>query len=354
VGGATLAALQPLNATVGSVVIDGVAVTCGEVQTQEPEFDAAAPGDAHRVLLRVLAFSCSGADRARVLDAARRFGDGRFFVIGSEFAAEVVRTGAAVSTVRAGDRVIGDNAWPGVSGAAWRGGIPTPHASREYLVLHEQKVMRIPAGMDAAEAAGFSIAAQTAYAMVDRSGAKAGSHVLVNSARSPISLFAMDLLRRTGAHVYATTTARDSGDWLRERGADAVFAPASGDLHETARELDGFDCVLDPFFHLHLPAAVDLLAIGGRYVASGGDPRADAGATLPGFGEALHVALVKNLHLRGSMLGTREHLARALDDRARGDLRVPPDSVWGGGDAAGFLRRTFADPGRRGRAVYRY
>jgi hypothetical protein len=72
------------------------------------------------------------------------------------------------------------------------------------------------------------------------------------------------------------------------------------------------------------------------------------------YGAALELAVAKNLHLVGSTLGSGEHLRRALGDHASGALRVPVDSVWGGGDIGGFLYRTFCDSERRGKVVYLY
>jgi NADPH:quinone reductase-like Zn-dependent oxidoreductase len=360
-GAAGLAALQPLNPTVARVEIDSVEVTCAEVETQEPEFDAASPGNAHRVLLRVRGFSCGAGDRARIVSAASRFPTGRFYVLGSGFVADVLEVGREVTTVVPGERVVGDNTWPGLAGAAWRGGIPTRHASREYLVLREEKVTTIPPDMDLAEAAGFSIAAQTAYALVERVGAGPGSRVLLTSGGSATSLVALDLLRRLGAEVHVTTTSPGSEAWLRQRGARAVFplgpAPdalaANEDLMDQAAEIGGFDCVVDPFFDLHLAGAVGLMSVGGHYVTSG-QQGAETGEAAAGYGTALGIAVLKNLQIRGSALGSREHLQRALADHARGVLRMPVDSVWGGGRVAEFLQRSFCDPARRGKAVYLY
>jgi len=360
VGGPGLSALQALNPTLGSVVIDGVSVACAEVQTQEPEFDAEDASSARRLLLRVRGFACSAADRGRLV-AAAGFPGGSFYVMGSEFVADVVEVGREVRSVSPGTRVIGDNSWPGVAGAAWRGGIPTQHASREYLVLHEEKVIAIPPAMETADAAGFSVAAQTAYALVERVGAGPGTPVLLTAARSATSLFALDLLRRLGAEVYAATTSRGDDAWLRERGAHAVIhlhpGPDGGveeELLEEAAAINGFECVLDPFFDLHLAHAVGVMAVGGRYVTCGRRGGAAGGHAAAAYGAALEVAVVKNLHLIGSSLGAREHLRRALDDHAAGELRVPVDSVWGGGRVAAFVHRACCDPERRGRAVYLY
>jgi hypothetical protein len=53
-------------------------------------------------------------------------------------------------------------------------------------------------------------------------------------------------------------------------------------------------------------------------------------------------------------LGLKEDLEGALADYAQGRFRFALDSVYGGDDAHGFLRRTYSDRTRFGKVVFKY
>jgi len=63
---------------------------------------------------------------------------------------------------------------------------------------------------------------------------------------------------------------------------------------------------------------------------------------------------VKNLSLVGNCIGLTRDLQAALDDFERGRIGVTLDSVWTGSQVKEFLDRTFNDPQRFGKTVYRY
>ena len=359
---------QLLDPSVETAAIGGVSVRCGLREVDPPPFDGAAPESARQVLVRVRAFSCNYRDKALILRAATRAPAGAFYVIGSEFVAEVAGAGAGVTRFRVGDRVIGDNCWPGPPGAERRGGIPTNHASRERLVLCEDKLTGVPPSMPDPVAAAFSVGAQTAYSMIERLGAGRGTSVLVTAARSNTSLFAIRALGARGAKVYATTTS----EWSeRERAAFPVemlfrVDPGVTDFREhgalkaVAAELGGFECVFDPFFDLHLRKVLPIMAFGGRYATCGlYDQYLSLTASpfpgpRPDYVEALQIALVRNVQLIGNCLGRTGHLERAIADYAAGALPVVVDSVFTGTSAAAFLERTYNARDRFGKVVFAY
>jgi len=362
--GAGFPALPPHVSTFGAVAIHGVPARVGVVERPEPAFDAADPANARKVLVRVRAFSCNYRDRAQIYKLARFGSASDFYVLGSEFAGEVVAAGPEVTTLRPGDRVMGDNAWPHAPPHGWRAGVPTNHASREYLALREEKVARIPEGMSDAVAASFSIGAQTAYSMVGKLEAGPGSRVLVTAARSNTSLFAIAALRSVGARVFAATTSAGADDRLRALGAEAVFrvdpGESFGDHEEIAalvREGGGFDGVVDPFFDLHLRRVLPVMAQGSRYTTCGFYAQSD-GARLPApapeLAEVLQIAMLRNLHLIGNCTGLTADLERAVGDFAAGRLPVLVDSVLSGDGVAAFFDRTFNAADRLGKVVYAY
>jgi NADPH:quinone reductase-like Zn-dependent oxidoreductase len=360
-------ALEPSFAT---VCVDGGDVACGIVESGEPAFDRGGE-HAHFVVVRVHAFSCNYRDKSFVVRAAKHMPENRYFVIGSEFAGEVVEVGARVQRVRAGDHVIADNAYPdfffrrGMSRDTPIG-IPTNHASGELLVVHEEHLMRIPSAMPYDVAAAFSLNGQTAFSIVEKLALRGGEHVLITAARSNASLYTIEALRQHDVTVYATTSSARHVDQLRARGVRDVFVIAPGTpfvdneaLAETARTIGGFSGVVDPFLDLHLLKAMPLMRNGARYVSCGEhdqnglQPHAP-GEQRPSYSHALSTAIIRNIALIGNCLGKRHHLEQALRAYEAGSIDVPLDSVHRNGHAGAFLTRTYVAPDRFGKVVYAY
>lgn len=351
-----------------TVSIEGVAVRCGVLQIIPPEFDPRTPENRRRVQVQVRAFSCNYRDKTLILKMATRGPSDRFYVIGSEFVGQVVAVGEDVSRVSVGQRVIGDNCYPDLRPSGWARGVPTNNASREFLVLREEKVFPVPDSMSDAVAAAFSIGAQTAYSMVRKADPGPGRHVLVTAAGSNTSLFAIAALRSRGVHVYATTTSARHENRLNALGLTQLFRVdrAGGtfadvpDIREVARRLDGFDAVIDPFYDLHLPRVVPVMAFGARYVTCGLYdqhlqllPSARPSAP-PDYRQCLELALLKNISLVGNCAGVTRDLEDAVRDLTAGAFEVLVDSVHRDDQAGAFLERTYAASDRLGKVVYAY
>jgi NADPH:quinone reductase-like Zn-dependent oxidoreductase len=132
-----------------------------------------------------------------------------------------------------GDRVIGNNAYPQSGVPGLPAGVPTNHASHEFLVLHRAKLARIPEGMPDSVAASFSIAAaQTSYSMIWRLDLPRGASVLVAAAKSNTSLFAIAALAGRGFDLYALSTSDRFAEELHRPGVEELFVadPSRGPL----------------------------------------------------------------------------------------------------------------------------
>lgn len=356
------------DACLETIEIDDTPVTFGLVQTPEPDFDRRSPKNQSNVLLKSRAFSCNFRDKA-LLFSAPQTGSNRFYVLGSEFVGEVMEVGRKVADLQVGDRVIGDNHYVGgQKNCPPYEGVPTDHASKEYQVFHHQKLIKIPPEMSDEVAAGFSIGGQTAYSMIRKLEVKKGSNVLVTAARSNTSLFAINGLRKYRANIYATTTSRRSVKELLALGVKEVIqidpTPESFLQHRRLgkifRDVGGFDCVVDPYFDIHLGKVIDLIAPGGRYVTCGlyDQYQALLGRDFQPQGLDLTAILVRvimrNLGLIGNCTGLTQDLQQAIDDYASGCLPVIIDSVFSGDEVGAFFHRTFSDPTRFGKVIYRY
>jgi NADPH:quinone reductase-like Zn-dependent oxidoreductase len=355
--------LQRQASTVEPADIAGTPIWCALLPTAAPAFEPSAAADAHDVLVRVKAFSCNFRDRYLILKTLAEPETTQPFAIGSEFAGDVISVGSKVTRVAVGDRVMGDNAWPDQEPDGWRRGVPTNHASREQLVLHEEKLARIPPGMPDEVAAAFSVGAQTAYSMVSKLEVESGSRVLVTAARSNTSLFSISALRALGVEIYAITASPHAAGPLRELGVTSVFeidpkAPnwlGHGELRATARRLGGFDAIVDPFADTNLARALPFLKYSGRYVTCGmSDGDLDDTSACQQLRVGLALAIAKNAHLIANCAGLRSHLEAGSRDFTEGRLPVRIDSVFGGNCAAAFLERTFSGRDRLGKVVFTY
>ena len=345
--------------------IDDVPVHCGIVETEAPVFDLADAANLHKVLIRVLAFSLNYRDKNIIFKMSRKGPGDRVYVIGSEFVAQVLEVGTAVTELAPGDLVIGNNAYP-LSG--WDGlqpGIPSNHSSREFQILHKAKLIKVPETMPKDVAAAFSIGGQTTYSMLRRLQLFEGANVLVTSGKSNTSLFVINALRRHKVNTYVTSTSRAFESELKAMGVKELCVIPSTmafDKDSTianVKKKNGFHFVIDPYWDLHLSRSIDVMAIGGKYITCGlydqylsliGKPAPASQHT----GHELGCVMMKNLSIIGNCIGTTEDLLNALGDYSAGVLDVVIDSTFTDGNAAGFLHRCYSAKSRFGKVVYQY
>jgi NADPH2:quinone reductase len=179
------------------------------------------------------------------------------FVVGSEFAGEVVEVGDGVDSVTVGDRVFGSS---------------LIGAFATEIVVGAASLTVIPDGVSVDAAAGFGVAHRTAYNTL-RSIAqlRAGEELIVLGAGGGVGLAAVQL----GAVLGATVTAVASSDAkltaARDCGATHGINYKTADLRQTLREVltDGADVVVDPVGGDLSEAALRALRPGGRFVTVG-------------------------------------------------------------------------------------
>ncbi len=322
------------------------------------------------VLVRKRGFSLNYRDRAYVIGSALNAPAGSFAVLGSEFVADVVDCGPD-SGFRPGDRVIPNGAFPSeISGVP--PGLPGNMQSKELQVVHAAKLICVPPSMSDAEAAGFTIGGQTTFSMIRKLALAPESAVLITGGRSNTSLFAINALRAQGfdppIEIYVSTTSERSAEALRALGVAGVILidpdkPSFADspvAQQVLRDRGGFDAVIDPFYDIHLPASVEMLRQGGRYITCGLYDQ--TGRLIPEQRQVepppvkglMSRVMMHNLQIIGNCLGSTGDLQRALAAYAAGRFPVIVDSVFSDGDAAGFLSRTYSSPDRFGKVVYLY
>jgi NADPH:quinone reductase len=177
------------------------------------------------------------------------------FVVGSEFAGEVIAVGTDVTRFKIGDRVAG-----GGFGGAFA----------EEIQASEDRLRLVPAEVDFAIAASFTTAYLTAYvSLVRRARLQPGESLLVHGAAGGVGLAAVDLGLVLGAKVIATASTQDKRAFLKEYGAHHVL-PSSG-FRERVKELTqgGADVITDPVGGDAFDESVRCIGFGGRLLVVG-------------------------------------------------------------------------------------
>ncbi len=245
---------QPVPATetvtATEVVLPGVVEPSG-LQLRQRALPAPGPG---QVLVRVEAAGVSFAEQG--MRRNRYPGQPEFpFVPGYDLVGVVTAAGPDV-----------DRAWTGQRVAA----LTKTGGWASYAVIPAATLVKVPAGVDPAEAETVVVNGITAWQMLHRSARiQAGQTILVHGANGGVGSTLVQLARHAGARVIGTASPRHH-DQLRALGAEPLDYRDPG-LTARVRELapDGVDAVFD---HLGLDSArrsYRLLARGGTLVSYG-------------------------------------------------------------------------------------
>ncbi len=166
-----------------------------------------------------------------------------------------------------------DRLGDGVSGIALGqvvAAMPISGAYAEFVCLPQRELVRVPAGLDPAEAVSLILNYITAYQMLRRSArVSAGQRVLIHGASGGVGTALLQLGRLAGLEMYGTCSAR---------GAPAVSGlggvPIDYQQQDFVKEIhrltsEGVDAVFDPIGGSHLWHSRQALRPGGRVVGYG-------------------------------------------------------------------------------------
>jgi NADPH:quinone reductase-like Zn-dependent oxidoreductase len=365
--------IMSADSFVDSLEIEGIKVNCGIIHTKDITFSSTDPDFSNHVLFQVKAFSCNYRDKRLIINTATNAPPNRFNAIGSEFVGVVLDVGTDVTDLKPGDRVIANNCYPDSGVLGLPPGVPTNHASKEFRILHQAKLLKIPSIMPDDVAASFSIGGQTSYSMIRKLQIQPEQNILVTAAKSNTSLFVLHALQKyrqqMGIRVYALTSSSKFMDKIQAIGVDQVvqIQPNSETWidPETAQSIleetkGGFNGIIDPFFDLHIAKMLPVMKSEAKYITCGiYDQFSDlTGTQSPNIGISpqylLYIAMINNLSIIGNCIGLTSDLAEAVEDYAQGNLPVVVDSVYKDRDIAPFFDRMYNSPDRFGKVVYSY
>jgi len=208
------------------------------------------------------------------------------FVPGNEAAGIVEAVGAGVTRIKPGDRVI-----------------VTPHGGgfAEKCVAPEKLCLPLPAALDFAQGAGFTVTYATSYhAFRQCIELEKGETVLVLGAAGGVGSSAIEIAKALGAHVIAAASSEDKLQFARESGADQTINYSEVSLRDAVKELTGgkgIDVVYDPVGGELAQMALRSLAWHGRYLVIG-----FACGDIPAF--PANLALLKEASIIGVWWGT--------------------------------------------------
>lgn len=180
------------------------------------------------------------------------------FSPGGEVAGTIKAVGPRVDRFRVGDRVIA---------------LPIYGGYAEELRVSQEKLLRLPDGIDFAQGAAFAISFGTAhYALRERARIQPGETLLVLGAAGGSGLAAIALGKLMGARVIAGASTGEKLDLCTEQGADAVINYSGEDLRARIFELTegrGVDVIFDPAGGALAERAMRCMAWNGRFLVIG-------------------------------------------------------------------------------------
>lgn len=228
------------------------------------------------------------------------------FVPGKDLAGTVAATGAKVTSVKPGERVLAQIEYG---------------AFAERVVVPSRNCHRMPAGMSFAEGAAMGLVYLTAhFALVERGGLKPGETVLVTGAAGGVGLAAVQLAKALGAIVLASVSSEEKAAVARDGGADHIVRTDVADLRESIRQQvfaavgrRGVDLIVDSVGGDVFDASLRTIAWSGRLVtvgyASGRVPEVKLG-----------LILVKNISIIGLQVSDYRDRAPEEMHRVRQEL----------------------------------
>lgn len=185
----------------------------------------------------------------------------------------------------------------------------------EYAVGFARHVVKVPHGIDPADAAPLTCAGVTTYKAVKVGGARAADVVAVFGAGG-LGHLAVQYARITGATVVAVDVNDERLETARELGADHVVHAGEEDPAAALQRLGGADVAVSTAVRPSaFEQAIGGLARGGRLVCVG--LPADNAMRVPIFETVLG-----GLTIVGSIVGTHRDLEEVFDLHRRGMTRV--------------------------------
>jgi NADPH:quinone reductase-like Zn-dependent oxidoreductase len=198
-------------------------------------------------------------------------------VPGYDFVGHIDALGPGVTEWKVGDRVAD---------------LTMVGANARYIVRPAAGLVRVPEGVDAAEATTLVLSWMTAYQALKRHGrVQKGERVLLLGGNGAVGQAGIVLARQMGADVYATAS-ESHHEALRQLGAKPL---PRDDWHAAVHTLGGMDVIVDGVCADGFRGSYRALRRGGRLVAIGFTAQTTQNRLLPIYGAFMFLGLTKLL-----------------------------------------------------------
>src|SRR6266851_4986413 len=262
---------------------------------------------------------------------------------GSDVSGEIAQTGAEVTTVRVGQKVV---LIPGVTcgkcAACLSGqdnrcrqftnlGYMIDGGCAEFVRAPEVNCLPYPENLSFEEAASIPLVFQTAWHMlVARAELQPCEDVLILGAGSGVGSAAIQIAKFIGARVTAIASSDEKLEKAKELGADHLINHKTQKIREEVRRITnkrGVDVVFEHVGTATWEESLASLAAGGRLVTCGATAGFDAKVDL-------RFLFTRQLSLLGSYMGTKSELHSVMKLVAAGRLKPVVDRVFPLAEAA--------------------
>ncbi|RKP14828.1 NAD-P-binding protein [Piptocephalis cylindrospora] len=210
--------------------------------------------------------------------------------------------------------------------------LPNPGTFAEYAVVDAEDVSLAPSHLEPAQAAALPLAGLTAYrAVFTKAQIQKGDRVLITGIGGGVALVAMQFCLHLGATVYVSSSSQEKLDRAIQMGAKAGVNYREDQWARTLRkELDTagagkLHAVIDGAGGPAIKDFPALLRDGGRIVCYGG-------TSSPVFPYTM-AAVIKNIDLCGTSMGSRDEFHRMLRWVEDQRIQVQVDRVFPGLEA---------------------
>src|SRR2546425_6172831 len=256
---------------------------------------------------------------------------------GSDVAGEIAQTGADVTTVRVGQKVVlAPLVSCGKCSACVAG--PDNHCRQAtnlgYMIdggcakcvrAPEVNALPSPENLSFDEASSIPLVFQTAWHMLlARAELQPGEDVLVRGAGGGVGSAAIQIAKFFGARVIATAGTDEKLQKAKQLGADHLINHKTQRIHEEVRRITnkrGVDVVFEHVGTATWDDSFASLATGGRLVTCGATTGFDAKVDL-------RFLFSRQLSLLGSYMGTKSELLRVMRLVASGRFKPTVDRVF--------------------------
>lgn len=257
----------------------------------------------------------------------------------SDMAGQVVEVGQDVTEVEPGDRVTMTHYWRWLTGR-WHESMREEDFSMnrdgflvDYAAVPAAALVKLPDSLGFLEASTLQSAGLTAWnAVVEHGHVRPGS-TMVTLGTGGVSVFALQWAKMLGAQVIVTSSSPAKLERIRALGADATVnyqeSPEWGAEVIGLTNGQGADLVVNNVGIAELDQCIEACASGAHIMHVGANPvGVGRHPVTPDTPKRLGLMIMRDLTLKGVIVGSREMFVRLIDTMVREQIAPVIDRVY--------------------------